>query len=118
MDRWITADLHLGHTNIITYSGRPFRDADEMDAVQARPVRSARSHRPKGYVPSGDGHDGVVPLELSAAVGRSDRLRLSGPERDVIVVPHDRQHLVVSGVRPSLCTAPAHISPEEEGHRS
>jgi calcineurin-like phosphoesterase family protein len=31
MERWITADLHLGHTNIITYSGRPFRDADEMD---------------------------------------------------------------------------------------
>ena len=32
MERWVTADLHLGHTNIIiTYSGRPFRDADEMD---------------------------------------------------------------------------------------
>ena len=31
MERWITADLHLGHTNIITYSGRPFRDSDEMD---------------------------------------------------------------------------------------
>ena len=31
MERWITADLHLGHANIITYSGRPFRGADEMD---------------------------------------------------------------------------------------
>jgi calcineurin-like phosphoesterase family protein len=31
MERWITADLHLGHANIITYSGRPFRDADEMN---------------------------------------------------------------------------------------
>jgi calcineurin-like phosphoesterase family protein len=31
MEHWITADLHLGHTNIITYSGRPFRDADEMN---------------------------------------------------------------------------------------
>ena len=31
MERWITADLHLGHANIIIYSGRPFRDADEMD---------------------------------------------------------------------------------------
>jgi hypothetical protein len=31
-ERSITADLHLGHTNIFTYSGRPFRDAEEMDA--------------------------------------------------------------------------------------
>lgn len=28
---WFTADLHLGHRNIIRYSGRPFADADEMD---------------------------------------------------------------------------------------
>jgi calcineurin-like phosphoesterase family protein len=31
MERWITADLHLGHANIITYSGRPFCSVDEMD---------------------------------------------------------------------------------------
>ena len=31
MEHWITVDLHLGHTNIITYSGRPFRHADEMN---------------------------------------------------------------------------------------
>jgi calcineurin-like phosphoesterase family protein len=29
--RWWTADLHLGHTKIIHYAGRPFLDASEMN---------------------------------------------------------------------------------------
>ena len=29
--RWLTADLHLGHGNIITYAGRPYADVDEMN---------------------------------------------------------------------------------------
>ena len=33
MARFFTADLHLGHRNIIDYCGRPFRDADEMNAA-------------------------------------------------------------------------------------
>ena len=33
MARYFTADLHLGHRNIIDYSDRPFRDADHMDGV-------------------------------------------------------------------------------------
>ena len=31
MVRYFTADLHLGHRNIIDYCGRPFRDAGDMD---------------------------------------------------------------------------------------
>lgn len=31
MARYFTADLHLGHRNIIDYSHRPFRDADDMN---------------------------------------------------------------------------------------
>jgi calcineurin-like phosphoesterase family protein len=31
--RYFTADLHLGHQNIIRYCGRPFRDVDEMNAA-------------------------------------------------------------------------------------
>ena len=30
---WYTADLHLGHTNVIRHCDRPFADADEMDAA-------------------------------------------------------------------------------------
>ena len=31
MTTWFTADLHFGHGNIISYSGRPFADADAMN---------------------------------------------------------------------------------------
>lgn len=31
MTTWFTADLHLGHANIIRYSDRPFLDADAMN---------------------------------------------------------------------------------------
>ena len=31
MARYFTADLHLGHRNIVDYSSRPFRDADQMN---------------------------------------------------------------------------------------
>ena len=30
-DEWVTSDLHLGHHNVITYSGRPFYYCLEMD---------------------------------------------------------------------------------------
>lgn len=33
MARYFTADLHLGHRNIIDYCGRPFRNVDEMNVV-------------------------------------------------------------------------------------
>lgn len=33
MTDYFTADLHLGHENIIGYVGRPFSNAKEMDAV-------------------------------------------------------------------------------------
>ena len=32
MERYFTADLHLGHRNIISYCDRPFRDVDDMNA--------------------------------------------------------------------------------------
>ena len=33
MRRWYTADTHFGHTNIIKYCNRPFRDTSHMDTV-------------------------------------------------------------------------------------
>ncbi len=33
---YYTADLHLGHENVIRHCGRPFADADEMDAALIR----------------------------------------------------------------------------------
>lgn len=34
---WFTADLHLGHGNIIKYCHRPFLTADEQDQVRTAP---------------------------------------------------------------------------------
>lgn len=36
MARFFTADLHLGHHNIIGYCKRPFRDVEEMNAALVR----------------------------------------------------------------------------------
>ncbi len=33
MSRWFTADLHLGHENIIRYCHRPFADVEAMNAA-------------------------------------------------------------------------------------
>jgi calcineurin-like phosphoesterase family protein len=33
MTTWFTADLHLGHTNIIRYCSRPFADVDAMNCA-------------------------------------------------------------------------------------
>lgn len=35
-DTWLTSDQHFGHTNIIKYSNRPFRDVPEMNAELVR----------------------------------------------------------------------------------
>ena len=64
---WFTADLHLGHTNIIKYCRRPFGSAEEMNEVILERFNSVISPGDPLYI-VGDlcwsGFDAVVWLKL------------------------------------------------------
>lgn len=47
---FFTADLHLGHANIIEYSGRPFADVDEMNRALIDNWNAVVSDRDTVYV--------------------------------------------------------------------
>jgi len=36
MRKWLTADQHFGHANMIPYENRPFADVEEMDAYMIK----------------------------------------------------------------------------------
>lgn len=44
MTLYVTSDTHFGHSNIIRYCNRPFRDVDEMDRVIARGWNNTVGH--------------------------------------------------------------------------
>lgn len=102
MERWITADLHLGHANIAGYAGRPFGDVDQMnEAIVERwnetvaptdrvlvlgDVAMGRidhtlsiSARLNGYkVLLAGNHDRCATLHGAKAAGWDDRYRFEG----------------------------------------
>lgn len=82
MTTYFTADLHLGHENIIRYTGRPFLSVDEMDEA----LVAAWNDR----VGPGD----EVWVLGDVAMGRIDRSlalvgRMAGTKR-LVVGNHDR----------------------------
>lgn len=40
MSRWFTSDLHLGHSNIIRYCGRPYSDVNTMNTAVLEAINS------------------------------------------------------------------------------
>ena len=52
MSTWFTADLHLGHTAVLAFSGRPFETVEE--------------------------HDEAIVAAINKTVGRNDRLYILG----------------------------------------
>ncbi|WP_428003686.1 metallophosphoesterase [Acidovorax sp.] len=61
---WMTADLHLGHTNIIQYCNRPFTDAAQMNerlVAQTRKVKDDEWLVIVGDLAMGD-HDAATAL--------------------------------------------------------
>ena len=63
MTRYWTSDLHLGHANIIQYTGRPFADVDEMNRalIEGWPPAQAFAEMVRiGFHPGFLGLDGYV----------------------------------------------------------
>ena len=50
MQTWFTADLHLGHANIIKHCDRPFSDADDMDRALIANWNSVVGPKDRVYV--------------------------------------------------------------------
>ena len=85
MDRWFTADLHLGHANIIRYCHRPFDDVSAMDEAVVRGWNEVVDVDDEVWV-LGDFAMGT--LDRSLPLGR----RLHGTKR-LLVGNHDRPFL-------------------------
>jgi calcineurin-like phosphoesterase family protein len=70
---WFTADLHLGHGNIIKYCLRPFLAAKEQERALAEP--RGRWHVSDETVRR---HDAALLDVINASVGRDDTLWILG----------------------------------------
>jgi calcineurin-like phosphoesterase family protein len=82
MTNWFTADLHIGHQNIIRYCNRPFTDVTEMDAALVERWNSAVADGDTVYVL---GDFALGNLDDSLAVGA----QLRG-QKHLVVGNHDR----------------------------
>lgn len=80
--RWFTADLHLGHANIIRYCNRPFATADEMNEELVRRWNERVAPDDEVWVL---GDFALGPIADSLACG----LRLNG-RKSLVVGNHDR----------------------------
>lgn len=50
MRRWVIADLHFNHTNVIEYSNRPFNSVEDMNAALIRNWNNTVSKKDIVYV--------------------------------------------------------------------
>lgn len=50
MTYWYTADLHIGHTNIIRYCNRPFSSVEEMNERLLQNLHAEVKVSAKGFL--------------------------------------------------------------------
>src|SRR5262245_44085400 len=73
MPVWFTADLHLGHANIIKYCGRPFQTPEERERAKSDP--RGRWRVSPGTVRR---HDDALLAAINERVGEADTLWVLG----------------------------------------
>lgn len=88
---WIISDLHLSHFNILTYSGRPYKDVLEMNAALIKNWNSVVTFEDTVYF-LGDFSFG----RHSIVSDRNFFFQLSGHKR-MILGNHDRHFNVYDG---------------------
>lgn len=79
---YYTADLHLGHQNIITHCCRPFSDADEMDETIISNWNSVVTDKDDVYIV------GDISFKIGSCDGVSKIKRLKG-KKHLIIGNHD-----------------------------
>jgi calcineurin-like phosphoesterase family protein len=73
METWFTADLHLGHGNIIKYSNRPFMTTEEIERAQVD-SRGSWTVSPETIAK----HDHELLEAINSRVGERDTLWILG----------------------------------------
>jgi calcineurin-like phosphoesterase family protein len=74
MQVWFTADLHLGHANIIRYCQRPFLSPEEQDLLRTQGTRGRWRVSPETV----QRHDGALLAAINECVAADDMLWIVG----------------------------------------
>lgn len=82
MARYYTADLHLGHRNILSYTGRPWADTDSMNAALIENINRVCGSEDDLWV-LGD-------VALGALTESLSWLRQAAPRLHLVSGNHDR----------------------------
>ncbi len=86
----------------------------DLSETEDRRSRHRRGDVGLGNVPAGHADHRGRALQVGRVVGDGERLRLAGPERDVVVLPERGLQFVVSGQLLAACRAAPDIGPQQE----
>ena len=106
--KYFTADLHLGHANILKYCNRPFDNTDEMDAVISNNIFETLDPHDELYIVGDLTFDERIAADFFAVLqgtcrayvhyiwGNHDKGRVRRAIKDVADSVHERMYLKIN----------------------